>query len=43
MGRAKVTQSGRLDECLNRELLANLLEAQSVVDTFRDKYNEIRL
>ena len=30
------------DECLNRELLANLLEAQSVVDTFRDEYNEIR-
>ena len=28
------------DECLNRELLANLLEAQRrVVDTFRDEYN----
>ena len=30
------------DECLNRELLANLLEAQSVADTFRDEYNDIR-
>jgi putative transposase len=30
------------DECLNRELLANLLEAQWIARTFRDEYNEIR-
>ena len=35
--------NGRLrDECLDRELLANLLEAQGVVRAFRDEYNEIR-
>ena len=30
------------DECLNRELLANLLEAQCVARTFRDDYNTSR-
>jgi putative transposase len=30
------------DECLNRELLANLLEAQCVAHAFRDEYNDIR-
>jgi putative transposase len=30
------------DECLNRELLANLLEAQSVAHSYRDEYNDIR-
>jgi len=30
------------DECLNRELLANVLEAQCVARTFRDEYNNIR-
>ena len=30
------------DECLNRELLANLLEAQCVARAFRDEYNSIR-
>ena len=30
------------DECLNRELLANLLEAKCVASAFRDEYNEIR-
>lgn len=30
------------DECLNRELLANVLEAQCVARSFRDEYNEIR-
>lgn len=30
------------DECLNRELLANLLEARCVARAFRDEYNDIR-
>jgi putative transposase len=30
------------DECLNRELLANLLEAKCVARSFRDEYNTIR-
>jgi putative transposase len=30
------------DECLNRELLANLLEAQCIARSYRDEYNEIR-
>jgi hypothetical protein len=30
------------DECLNRELLANVLEAQCVARVFRDEYNNIR-
>lgn len=30
------------DECLNRELLASVLEAQCVARTFRDDYNTIR-
>jgi putative transposase len=30
------------DECLNRELLANVLEAQCVGRTFRDDYNTVR-
>jgi len=30
------------DECLNRELLANVLEAQVIVRQFRDEYNQIR-
>jgi putative transposase len=30
------------DECLDRELLANLLEAQSVALTFHHEYNDIR-
>jgi len=30
------------DECLNRELLANVLEAQCVARTFRDDYNTSR-
>lgn len=30
------------DECLNRELLANVLEAQCVARLFRDEYNTIR-
>ena len=30
------------DECLNRELLASVLEAQGVVRNFRDEYNTIR-
>jgi len=30
------------DECLNRELLGNLLEAQCVARAFRDEYNDIR-
>lgn len=30
------------DECLNSELLANLLEAQSVAHSFPDEYNDIR-
>jgi transposase InsO family protein len=30
------------DECLNRELLANLLEAKCVARAFRDEYNDIR-
>jgi putative transposase len=30
------------DECLNRELLANLLEAQCVARSFRDDYNTLR-
>ena len=30
------------DECLDRELLANLLEAQSVARTFQEEYNDIR-
>lgn len=30
------------DECLNRELLANVLEAQCVARSFRDEYNHIR-
>ena len=31
------------DECLNRELLANVLEAQVIVRQFRDEYNQIPL
>jgi putative transposase len=30
------------DECLNRELLGTLLEAQCVARSFRDEYNDIR-
>jgi putative transposase len=30
------------DECLNRELLANLLEAKSVALVFQEEYNQIR-
>jgi putative transposase len=30
------------DECLDRELLANLLEAKCVAQAFRDEYNDIR-
>ena len=30
------------DECLNRELLANVLEAQGIVRAFRDDYNTSR-
>ena len=30
------------DECLDRELLANLLEAQSVALVFQEEYNDIR-
>ena len=30
------------DECLDRELLANLLEAQSVALAFHEEYNHIR-
>ena len=30
------------DECLNRELLAGVLEAQVIVHQFRDEYNQIR-
>jgi putative transposase len=30
------------DECLNRELLANVLEAQCIARNFRDDYNNVR-
>lgn len=30
------------DECLNRELLGSVLEAQVIARSFRDEYNEIR-
>lgn len=30
------------DECLDRELLANVLEAQVIAHQFRDEYNQIR-
>ncbi len=30
------------DECLNRELLGSVLEAQVLARSFRDEYNEIR-
>jgi hypothetical protein len=31
------------DECLNRELLGSVLEAQVIARGFRDEYNQIRL
>lgn len=35
--------NGRIrDECLDLELLGNLLEAQCVARNFRDEYNDIR-
>jgi transposase InsO family protein len=35
--------NGRLrDECLNREVFANVLEAQVIARNFRDEYNTIR-
>ncbi len=30
------------DECLNREILANVLEAQCIARSFRDDYNNVR-
>lgn len=30
------------DECLNRELFGSLLEAQMIIEQWRDEYNELR-
>lgn len=39
----KESFNGRFrDECLNRELLDNALEAQVIARAFRDEYNDIR-